>query len=98
MSNISRLSDKCQKCSHVNNCNEKIEIACAVMERPEKMSMPASEMMTTPIAAEMLVKHSYRDVKINSTQTITIDLEELKKDLERRLYKGISYPMFEFGA
>ena len=46
------------------------------------------------IAAEILVKHDYRNIKISETQTITVDLEEMKKDLERRIYKALGYPGF----
>ena len=51
-----------------------------------------------PVAAEMLVKHNYRNIKIGPTQTITVDLEEMKKDLKKQIYKALGFPGFEFGA
>lgn len=95
---ISQLSEKCQKCPYVNDCDEKRMVACGMMERPEKMFNSASAAMTMPIAAEMLVKHDYRDIKISPTQTVTVDLEEMKKDFEKQIYKALGCPGLEFGA
>jgi len=95
---ISKIHEKCQKCPYVDDCDEKRMVACGMMELPEKMFNSASEAMTMPVAAEMLVKHDYRNIKINSTQTITVDLEEMKKDLQQSIYKALGCPGFEFGA
>lgn len=95
---ISKLHEKCEKCPYVNDCNEKRMVACGMMERPEKMFNSVSAAMTMPIAAEMLVKHDYRDIKISPTQTVTVDLEQMKKDLEKRIYKSLGCPGLEFGA
>ena len=73
-------------------------VSCGMMELPQKMSNSASATMTMPVAAEILVKHNYRNIKISPTQTITVDLEEMKKDLERSIYKALGCPAFEFGA
>lgn len=95
---VSKLHEKCEKCPYVNDCNEKRMVACGMMERPQKMFNSASAAMTMPIAAEMLVKHDYRDIKIGPTQAVTIDLEEMNKDLEKRIYKALGCPGLEFGA
>lgn len=50
-----------------------------------------------PSAAEMVrpmaVKHDYRDIKIDKDATITIDSEELKRQLEKDFYRqmGIGF-------
>lgn len=95
---VSKLHEKCENCPYVNDCGEKRMVACRMMERPEKMFNSASASMTMLIAAEMLVKHDYRDIKISPTQTITIDLEEQKRQLERDIYKALGGPCLEFGA
>ena len=41
--------------------------------------------MTQPI----LAKHEYRDVKVAENTTITIDLEDLKKQMEKEFYKAV---------
>lgn len=98
MKSISKLHEKCEKCPYVDACAEKRKVACGRLPLPERMFDSASAAMTIPIAAEILVKHDYRNIKISEAQTITVDLEEMKKDLERRIYKALGYPGFEFGA
>lgn len=95
---ISQLSEKCQKCPRVGTCSEKRKEMCAYIERPglctASSSMPAGDYANT----DVLVKHDYRDIKISPAQTITIDLEEQKRQLERDIYKALGGPCFEFGA
>ncbi len=98
MISITKLHEKCEKCPYVNDCDEKRMVACGLMELPEKSFNSASEAMTMPVAAEMLVKHNYRNIKIGPTQTITVDLEEMKKDLKKQIYKALGCPGLEFGA
>lgn len=98
MKSISKLHEKCEKCQYVDVCDEKRKVACGMLPLPERMFDSASAAMTMPIAAEILVKHDYRNIKISEAQTITVDLEEMKKDLERRIYKALGCPGFEFGA
>lgn len=45
----------------------------------------------------LLVPHDYRDVKIDVNTTITIDLEELKKQLEQEFYQKAGLGL-QFGA
>lgn len=98
MSSISVLHEKCEKCQYVDVCDNKRKVACGMLPLPEKMFNSASAAMTMPIEAEMLVKHDYRNIKISETQTITVDLEEMKKDLEKRIYRALGCPSLEFGA
>lgn len=94
---VSELSEKCKKCPYANDCDEKRMVACGMMEHPT-MSASATADMTSPISAEIMVKHDYRDIKISSTQTVTVDIEEMKKDIERSIYKALGCPGFQFGA
>ena len=95
---ISKLYEKCEKCPYVNECDEKRMMACGIMERPEPLAQPAANVSTMPIAAEMLVKHDYRNIKISPTETITVDLEKLKKEMEQQIYKALGCPGLEYGA
>lgn len=94
----SQLSEKCQKCPRVGACNEKRKEMFAYMERPdqcmENATMPAGDYAHT----DVLVKHDYRDIKISLTQTITIDVEEQKRQLKRDIYRALGGHCFEFGA
>lgn len=91
MTSRSRLSEKCRKCLFVSKCSKKCMEAEAYMEPNLAMSaaMPSAAEMVQPMA----VKHDYRDIKIDKDATITIDLEELKRQLEKGFYRqmGIGF-------
>lgn len=94
MKTVSKLSEKCRKCPWVNDCDKKRKVACAVADMPEPIMASAASEMTVPIAEDVLVKHDYRDVKIGPNTTITIDLEDVKEQLMRDLYRSIGLPGF----
>lgn len=98
MKTTSQLSEKCQKCPHVGTCNEKCKEMCAYMERSDPCMASAGMPAADYVHADVLVKHDYRDIKIGPTQTITVDLEEQKRQLERDVYKALGGPCLEFGA
>lgn len=98
MSSISKLHPKCEECRYVDDCDEKRMVACGLLEIKESPAMPAAGSISQPVAQDFFVKHDYRDIKINDTQTITIDLEELKKDLERDIYRALGCPGLQFGG
>lgn len=77
---LSRLSSKCRKCPFVDICTKKKMQAEAYLE---SAAMPAGADVMQPL----LVPHDYRDVKIDENTTITIDLEELKRQLEQEFYQ-----------
>lgn len=98
MKTISQLSEKCQKCSRVNICDKKRMEACAYMEKHDPCTASAGEEGANYAHAEVLVRHDYRDIKIGPNTTITIDLEEYKRQLERDIYKALGGLCLEFGA
>lgn len=95
--NISKLSEKCQKCRYASICDEKRKVACAYMASPEPYERSAFMPAANSASAEMLVKHNYRDIKIGPTETVTIDLEEQKLQLRREIYKALGAPGFYLG-
>ena len=65
--------------------------ACAYIQaKPQNMASATAESYAMPVMADMAVKHSYRDVKIAEGVTVTIDLEDMKKQLERDFYKQLN--------
>jgi hypothetical protein len=44
-------------------------------------------------SAEIIAKHNYREICIDQDTRVTIDLEEVKKQLERDFYKSIGLVM-----
>lgn len=81
MPNLSRLAPECERCPFVKKCNNKRMVAEAYL-------MSASAEMIAPVLEQIAVKHDYRDVKVAPNTTITIDLEEIKKQLERDFYRS----------
>ena len=59
--------------------------------------MPASAEMIAPVLEHIAVKHDYRDVKVAPNTTITIDLEALKKQMERDFYRNAGIGL-DYGA
>ena len=88
MQGLSRLSPECERCPFVEKCNNKRMVAEAYL-------IPASDEMLAPVLEPMAVNHDYRDIKVAPNTTITIDLEELKKQMERDIYRkagiGLDY-------
>lgn len=88
MLSLSRLSPECAACPFVEKCKYKRMAAEAYL-------MPASAEMVAPAMKPVSVKHDYRDIKVAPNTTITIDLEELKKQIERDIYRkagiGLNY-------
>lgn len=45
--------------------------------------------VTEEIVQPMLVKHDYRDIKVGEDTTITIDVEELKRQMKKDFYRNL---------
>ena len=88
---LSVLDEHCRSCEYVNDCDNKRMAACAYMQQKQKnLASATAENFSMPMAAEMTVKHDYRDVKIAEGVTVTIDIEDMKKQLERNIYKQLN--------
>lgn len=83
---LSRLAAKCQACPDVLTCNHKrMEALKCYEEVASNAGIDAAQ--------PTLIPHDYRDIKINNGMTMTIDVEEMKRELEKSLYKraGLMY-------
>ena len=58
---------------------------------------PSAEPISETVAASILRPHDYRHIKIDTNTTVTIDLEDLKKE---RIYRSIGVPFIgtQYGA
>ena len=54
-----------------------------------KVAASASVDYAAPVLADILVKHDYRDIKVGENTTITIDVEELKRQMKKEFYKRL---------
>lgn len=84
---FSKTSEKCKSCDYFDDCNNKRMVMCAAYPN-------ASSKMMHNVA----VNHDYRDVKIEANTTVTIDLEDVKKQIESDLYKALYCPFLSYGA
>lgn len=65
------------------------QIAKAIKEKPEQLAMAAAIPSAQDLAQLLLIPHDYRNIKVAEDITITIDLEDLKKQLVESHYPGI---------
>ncbi|MCL2775046.1 MAG: hypothetical protein FWD71_17110 [Oscillospiraceae bacterium] len=67
-----------------DDCNNKRLEACAYIIEPS-IAADLEKETQLPAGADLLLKHDYRDIKVTESMTITIDLEEIKKEFRNRL-------------
>lgn len=83
---VTMMAQKCQKCKRRDKCDKKRMEACAYLVWKN------AECATVPNAAEMVqpmsVIHNCRNVKIEENIGITVDVQEVKKQLEQNFYKA----------
>lgn len=49
---------------------------------------PAASNISESVSSPVMVKHDYRDIKIDASTTVTIDLEDIKKRLAEDFYRS----------
>nr|DAS46943.1 MAG TPA: hypothetical protein [Caudoviricetes sp.] len=86
---LSKVSKICNACEHYDDCDNKRMEACAYLIPKESLANPCIQQSIEPIAADMAVKHAYRNIKIAENTTVTIDLEEIKKKVREDFYKNL---------
>lgn len=87
LSESNRLCKECRKCPFVSKCDNKRMEAMEYLE--PKVAASASVDYAAPVLADILVKHDYRDIKVGENTTITIDVEELKRQIKKDFYKQL---------
>lgn len=92
---FSKTSDECLQCYYFDDCDKKRMVMCAVKEMPHPIIEKAAESVSMPLAEDLLVKHDFRNIKVGENTTITIDLEDMKKQLEKDFYKALGCPFME---
>ena len=84
---LSRMAEKCVQCPYKEKCDKKR------MEALAMASMPAAGHASQPA----LIRHDYRDIKIAPNTTVTIDLEEMKRQAKKDFYKNMGIGL-DYGA
>lgn len=77
----SKLYSGCRRCPYKNSCSNKRMEAHGYLQ-------PADSIISQDVVAPAMVKHDYRDIKIDASTTVTIDLEDMKKRLAEDFYRS----------
>lgn len=95
MGSTTKTASICRICPNKDACDNKRLESCAFVEVEKQNSAQLIQENTTSCAAPILRKHSYRDVRLDESTTVTVDLEEIKEQLRREFYRqaglGIDY-------
>lgn len=69
------------------------QITKKTKEKPPQLAMSAAIPLAQDLTQPLLIPHDYRNIKVAEGMTITIDLEELKKQLIESRYEkiGLNY-------
>lgn len=89
MKTISKLYDKCKKCPHVNNCDNKRMVACALTEyKPNRIDAIAP--ITMPYAQPISRIENSITINMGEYGTINTSLEEIAEKIKNDFYKNLN--------
>lgn len=77
---LKKLAARCAQCHKKDRCRNKRMECVGMLES-------AAAPVAAPIMADIAVKHDYRDIKIAPNTTVTIDIEAMKRDLEKAIWR-----------
>lgn len=77
----SRLCKQCRECKYKNTCNDKRMEALAYMSGTNENG--------TSNTVDSLMQHEYRDIKIAENTTVTIDLKEIRHQVEQSFFPNL---------
>lgn len=81
------MAKACRQCRFKATCkNKQLE---ALGELPLPLAERAAKESANDLLMPIAVKHDYRNIKIAENTTVTIDLEELKKEVTESFYKDL---------
>ena len=88
MSGLTRMAKMCRECPFKDKCkNKRLE--------KEAYLTPFTSPVIEDMASPVLNAHDYRNVKVAENATVTIDVEELKESMRKKIYRqagiGLNY-------
>lgn len=84
MGSFSKLSSKCKECKYLEICKNKRLVACTYYEQPK-----ANELATSNTLLNAR-KIDTRDIYLDENTKITIDVEDIKRELNSQFSLGLS--------
>lgn len=98
MGSVSKTTSMCSICPCKDECNNKRLESCAFADIEKRyVPVPWTQENTTSCAAPILRKHSYRDIRLDESTTVTVDLEEIKEQLRKDFYRQVGLGI-DYGA
>lgn len=88
----------CIKCPEYDPCVKGGKYCFIGAMENERIIPDSYEPLTQDIAAPLLVKHDYRNVKVAENTTVTIDIEEMKRKVNESISKRLRPQLFMNGA
>lgn len=79
---LKKSAKRCRDCSYAHTCDHK------ELEHHGCL-LPAAGVSLADTLAPVIVPHEYRDIKIGEHTTITIDLVDIRKQIERDHYEQL---------
>ncbi|WP_300628143.1 hypothetical protein [uncultured Thomasclavelia sp.] len=81
---LRKIATRCKKCKKRDVCDHKRFVACAYMTLPAS-SNELTGSITVLAAAPVLRKRETRTLYLSPDDKVTIDLEDIKKELNKAL-------------
>lgn len=81
---LRKIATECKKCKFRDICDHKRFVACAMARQPRFQDELTSG-ITVSAAAPVLRKRDIRTINLTASDQITIDLEDIKKELHKSL-------------
>lgn len=85
---LTKIYEGCRKCPYLLTCDHKRLEEHGLLE-------PAGALASQPLAQPLVRPHDYRQVKIDTDTTVTLDLEEIKEQLVKSYFPPM---LFQGGA
>lgn len=87
---FSKTDERCVECSYFSDCDSKRLVACAYIPNAMQSTQPASQPLSQPIMRETV------SIRIDANTEIKVYKDELKKQIEKELYKNLQCPFNGF--
>lgn len=81
---LRKIATECKKCKFRDICDHKRFVACAMARQPRFQDELTSG-ITVSAAAPVLRKRETRTIYLSPDDKVTIDLEDIKKELNKAL-------------
>lgn len=91
MSTLSKLSEKCKKCSMVEICNnKKMEAETYIVKNSNNLMEKCSASLANQAMAPIMRMRNPITIKLGDYGTIDTSIEEIREKIERQFFKSMN--------